>query len=89
VLTGGASQLQGVRELAGLILDKQVRLGRPLRISGLPEAASNPAFATSTGLVAYAVAGPTDAARHGHAPLMRPPSSGLFGRIGSWLKENF
>ncbi len=89
VLTGGASQLQGVRELAGLILDKQVRLGRPLRISGLPEAASGPAFATSTGLVGYAVAGPTDAARHGHAPLMRPVPAGLFGRIGSWLKENF
>ena len=89
VLTGGASQLQGVRELAGLILDKQVRLGRPLRISGLPEAASGPAFATSTGLVGYAVAGPTDAARHGHAPLMRPVPAGVFGRIGNWIKENF
>src|SRR3546814_2653597 len=31
VLTGGGSQLQGVRELAQLILDKQVRMGRPLR----------------------------------------------------------
>jgi cell division protein FtsA len=89
VLTGGASQLQGVRELAGLILDKQVRLGRPLRISGLPEAASGPAFATVAGLVGYAVAGPADAARHGHAPLMRPASSGVFGRIGAWLKDNF
>ena len=89
VLTGGASQLQGVRELAGLILDKQVRLGRPLRLSSLPEAASGPAFATSTGLVGYAVAGPTDAARHGHTPLMRPMPAGLFGRIGAWLKENF
>ena len=89
VLTGGASQLQGVRELAGLILDKQVRLGRPLRISGLPEAASGPAYATSTGLVGYAVGGPTDAARHGHAPHMRPVPAGVFGRIGNWIKENF
>ena len=38
VLTGGACQLHGVRELAGLILDKQVRIGRPTRISGLAEA---------------------------------------------------
>src|SRR3546814_9921305 len=30
VLTGGGSQLQGVRALAQLILDKQVRMGRPL-----------------------------------------------------------
>ena len=28
-VTGGASQMQGVRELAQLILDKQVRMGRP------------------------------------------------------------
>src|SRR5205823_13792227 len=29
VLTGGASQLHGTREFAALILDKQVRMGRP------------------------------------------------------------
>jgi len=34
VLTGGASQLGGVRELAGLVLDKQIRMGRPIRIGG-------------------------------------------------------
>ncbi len=33
VLTGGASQLSGVRELAQRVLDKQVRLGRPLRVA--------------------------------------------------------
>jgi cell division protein FtsA len=89
VLTGGASQLQGVRELAGLILDKQVRLGRPMRIAGLPEAAAGPAFATATGLVVHAVAGAPDAARYGHGPHMRPAPTGFIGRIGSWLKENF
>ena len=43
VLTGGASQLQGVREAAELILDKQVRLGRPRRIRGVPEPVLGPA----------------------------------------------
>ena len=33
VLTGGASQLPGVRELSQLVLDKQVRMGRPIRIA--------------------------------------------------------
>lgn len=33
VLTGGTSQLAGIREVAQKILDKQVRLGRPLRIT--------------------------------------------------------
>lgn len=33
VLTGGASQLTGAREMAQRILDRQVRLGRPLRVA--------------------------------------------------------
>ena len=44
VLTGGASQLQGMREMTARILDKQVRIGRPLRIAGLAEAAAGPGF---------------------------------------------
>ena len=37
VLTGGACQLHGAREFAALILDKQVRMGRPQRVAGLAE----------------------------------------------------
>src|SRR6185436_12940755 len=54
VLTGGACQLAGVRELAGRILNKQVRLGRPTTLRGLPDSASGPAFATAAGLLAWA-----------------------------------
>jgi len=54
VLTGGASQLVGVRELAMRILNRPVRLGRPASIRGLPEAASGPAFAAATGMLAWA-----------------------------------
>lgn len=54
VLTGGASQLSGVRELAGHILDRQVRLGRPHPLRGLPDYASGPGFATAAGLMAWA-----------------------------------
>ena len=53
VLTGGASQLEGLRDLAELVLDKQVRLGRPKMIRGLPESVSSPAFATAGGLLRY------------------------------------
>jgi cell division protein FtsA len=70
VLTGGASQLPGIRELAQRMLDKQVRLGRPLRVArpssqgsksggasftGLAESTSGPAFATTAGLLAIAM----------------------------------
>jgi cell division protein FtsA len=54
VLTGGACQLAGARELAAQILGKQVRLGRPVGLRGLPDAASGPAFATGAGLLAWA-----------------------------------
>ena len=85
VLTGGASQLQGVRELASLILEKQVRMGRPMRISGLPEATSGPAFSTGTGLLRYAVEKHSDSREHAESM----PPGGPFDRIGQWLRENF
>jgi cell division protein FtsA len=50
VLTGGASQIPGLDGLAARILGNQVRLGRPLRVRGLPEAAKGPAFAACVGL---------------------------------------
>ncbi len=36
------------------MLGKQVRLGRPSALRGLPDAASGPAFATAAGLLAWA-----------------------------------
>ncbi|MGC9269816.1 cell division protein FtsA [Acidiphilium sp.] len=54
VLTGGAAQLVGARELAAHILNRQVRLGRPFGVIGLPDAATGPNFATLIGLLAFA-----------------------------------
>jgi cell division protein FtsA len=83
VLTGGACQLHGARELAGLILDKQVRIGRPARIKGLAEATHGPAFSTAAGLLLFALS------ERAEAPLpVRPASNGIFGRVGQWLREN-
>lgn len=85
VLTGGASQLPGTRELAQLILDKQVRMGRPMRIEGLAEATGGPAFSTAAGLLSYAVQ------HQGDIPALVAEADapvGLFGRVGLWLREN-
>jgi cell division protein FtsA len=54
VLTGGASQLSGAREMAARILGRQVRTGRPMAVRDLPESAAGPAFATAVGLLAWA-----------------------------------
>ncbi len=92
VITGGASQLQGVAELASRVLDKQVRLGRPLKVSGLAEATNGPAFATCAGLLIYgdkqlstAPAGRSLFRRRG----ANEGAGGLIGRFGPWLRENF
>jgi len=87
VLTGGASQLTGVRELAAQVLDKQVRLGRPMRISGLAEATGGPAFSTAAGLLSYA-ADDRGEIRPATAGVMKS-YSGPFGRFGGWLREHF
>jgi cell division protein FtsA len=85
VLTGGASQLAGVRELAQLVLDKQVRLGKPRRLTGQPEAVSGPAFATAVGLLAFTQQPVEDLSGFTAVPQAMP---GFFGRVGTWLREN-
>src|SRR5579872_2797268 len=87
VLTGGACQLPGTRELAALILDKQIRIGRPLRIAGLAEATNGPAFATTAGLVHFAFSERAEIPRHG--PALTEEPGGLIGRVGHWLREYF
>lgn len=101
VLTGGASQLPGIRELAQKVLDRQVRLGRPLRvarpssaaasrgrsgsITGLAEATSGPAFATTAGLIAAAMMPEQPLpSRFGEFTI----GSHRFGRFGQWLRQN-
>ncbi|MBP1532140.1 MAG: cell division protein FtsA, partial [Alphaproteobacteria bacterium] len=54
VLTGGCSQLTGIREVANLILDKQVRLGNPRNIAGLPDKLNSPIFSTALGMLLFA-----------------------------------
>lgn len=87
VLTGGASQLVGAAELAGKILDKQVRIGCPKQVPGVPDAATGPAFATVIGLLRHAVEG----AKEGDAAIYQPTEepAGRLGRLGQWLRENF
>ncbi|HEV2302314.1 MAG TPA: cell division protein FtsA [Stellaceae bacterium] len=87
VLTGGACQLHGVRELAALILDKQIRTGRPLRAEGLAESTGGPAFSTAVGLLHFALSERAEAPRARHRP--SAPAAGLFGRFGHWLRDNF
>jgi cell division protein FtsA len=90
VLTGGASQLTGLAEVARRILARNVRIGRPMGVSGLPTAAKGPAFSTAVGLMIY----PQVADQETHASqsgllMSLGGNTSRFARMGQWLKESF
>lgn len=88
VLTGGASQLTGLPDLAARILNRPVRVGRPLGIAGLPDAAKGPAFAVAAGLLVY-----PQVAHLEHFEPRRTrhlmTGTGYIAKVGRWLKESF
>ena len=89
VLTGGGSQLMGVQEFAEKVLEKKVRLGRPMDVNGLPEAAHAAPFATLVGLLQYVVQAPLEAGETRIPRYAAPSEEGKWSRLSHWLKENF
>lgn len=91
VLTGGGAGCEGVADLAGKILGRRVRIGKPQLLGGLPQAAQSPGFASLVGLLLYA----TDPAISDMTPAINEKDdetqkkTGTFGRMTRWLKENF
>lgn len=51
VLTGGVSDLPGVKEVAREVLGLPVRIAKPERVTGMTDRIRKPAFATSVGLL--------------------------------------
>jgi cell division protein FtsA len=55
VLTGGASQLPGIKKLASRVTNLPCRIGKPEKMVGLTDQIATPAFATSVGLLQWAI----------------------------------
>ncbi|CAH58575.1 cell division protein FtsA [Ehrlichia ruminantium] len=51
IITGGSSQLSNIKEVAGSILKKQVRIGLPVKLKGIQENNSNPIFSAAIGAI--------------------------------------
>ncbi len=86
VLTGGASLLPGTADLAQRILNKQVRLGQPIKFAGLPDSTSGAAFSVMTGLLHYATK------RSYEMPTeieVNADSGSLWKRLRFWFRENW
>jgi cell division protein FtsA len=96
VLTGGASQLAGVRELAERVFDRPVRLGRPSRAPHLADAAAGPAFCSAAGVLLQSAYGPREAvsarklmsARLGPKDAPQMQGGNVLTRAAGWLREN-
>ncbi|MFN3659506.1 MAG: cell division protein FtsA [Pseudolabrys sp.] len=89
VLTGGGSQLSGLPELAARILKRPVRIGRPLGLSGLPDAAKGPAFAVAAGLLIYPQAAHLEHFEPRRTRHLMTGTGGYMARVGRWLRESF
>lgn len=87
VLTGGGSELTGLPEVARRVLARNVRNGRPMGISGLPEMAKGPAFACVAGMLIY----PQVCAQEFSEPRAArlTGTDGYIARVGTWLKSAF
>ena len=79
VLTGGTANLAGIDRLAEQVLDMPARIGLPQHVFGLTDAIANPAYATSVGLIQWAVRDSMASAT------VNTQRSDL--RLGSWLKR--
>ncbi|MCC7088793.1 MAG: cell division protein FtsA [Chloroflexi bacterium] len=82
VLTGGTAQLRGLPEVAELRLGIPARLGRPHGYSGLTDLIGTPAFATSIGLVEYALGG-RERVVESTGAAFEVPVGGIFRRLAS------
>lgn len=85
VLTGGASKMEGVIELAEEIFHMPVSLGSPRDVAGLKDIVRNPVYATGVGLLQYGMQQEEEQPKRGTG--LRP--GGAFARLRKWFGENF
>jgi cell division protein FtsA len=86
VLTGGGSQLPGIREVASTFWSKQIRIGHPLGVNGGGDIVNNPSFATCAGMLKYAwrdYLGGQEQYKTSYE------NSGIWQRLVNWVRDNF
>jgi cell division protein FtsA len=93
VLSGGASQLIGLRELAIRKFGRNVRLGRPDMIDGMADATSNASFSAASGLINYILNNyhvyDKVEPNNRYAQPATPINGSIIKGLARWFKENF
>ena len=87
VLTGGASRLPGVVEVARAVLGRRVRLGKSLHVLRVDSSVSGPEYSTAFGILAYTL-------RSDRNPWLRAieisaESEQRFNGVLDWFRQNW
>ncbi len=83
VITGGASKVKHIVDLAEKVFEMPVRVGAPENISGIEEAIQNPSCSTAVGLLHYGLKQNYDGSDRSQRQ-----SASIFTRMKNWLKGN-
>ncbi len=84
VITGGASQLSGLKEMVGHVLSRNVRIGYPIELPGLAESTSGIAFSSSVGMLLHIAKSSSRGSKKTTAN-----DQGIMQGMLQWFKENF
>jgi len=87
VFTGGGSQIPGLYELASEYFGSRIRIGRPMRVQGLPQALQGSQFSAIIGL-AIEISNLQDEVWDFEIPTILEPGQRLKSAV-NWLKENW
>jgi cell division protein FtsA len=85
VLTGGASALEGIADLAEEIFEAPVRQGLPTSIGGLQDVVRSPMYSTGVGLVLFGF----DQQRSSRSSRFRIRDESIFGRVKQRMRDWF
>lgn len=89
VLTGGSSQLPGIRRLASEVMGLPVRAAQPENLIGLVDKLNSPAFSTSVGLLYWGLQAHENETGRKHKRSHRPKGEPnmFLANIREWVKR--
>ena len=87
VVTGGASNVDGIIELAETLFEMPVHSGRPQHVENMPDLINDPSYATGVGLLLYGLQQQYDGSMYVNNA--HTSFKGMLGKMRDWFHGNF
>lgn len=87
VVTGGASNVTGLIELAETIFEMPVHSGKPQHVENMPELINDPSYATGVGLLLYGLQQQYDGSMY--VSNANNSIKGMLNKMRNWFQGNF